>query len=85
MLPVLRRNLRSARLNAGLTQQAFAEKAGVSYKYYQDLEAGRIEGLTLATIERLATAWRVEGWKVFHPDAVPTPVRARARSPMVRR
>jgi len=68
-----------ARLNASLTQEVLAERAKVSYKYYQNLEAGRLEGLTLSTIERLAGALRVEVWKLFHSNAIPAPTRKRAR------
>jgi transcriptional regulator with XRE-family HTH domain len=72
-------------LNFGLTQQALAEKAGVSYKYYQDLEAGRLAGLTLATVERLSGALGVEAWKLFHPGAIPESIRAKAWSSRMQR
>ncbi|AHF92436.1 DNA-binding protein [Opitutaceae bacterium TAV5] len=78
-------NLRRARLNSGLTQQALAEKAGVAYKYYQDLEAGRLAGLTLATVERLSDALGIDAWKLFHPGAIPEPTRTKARSPQTHR
>ncbi|OLR66892.1 helix-turn-helix transcriptional regulator [Intestinimonas butyriciproducens] len=36
----MRENLRKARKAAGLTQQAMADKLGISLRYYQQIEAG---------------------------------------------
>ena len=36
----VRENLRKARKAAGLTQQAMADKLGISLRYYQQIEAG---------------------------------------------
>ena len=36
----MRDNLRRARKAAGLTQQAMADKLGISLRYYQQIEAG---------------------------------------------
>lgn len=36
----LRKNLQTARKTAGLTQQAMADKLGLSLRYYQQIEAG---------------------------------------------
>lgn len=36
----MRKNLQSARKAAGLTQQAMADKLGLSLRYYQQIEAG---------------------------------------------
>ena len=77
---VFRENIRRLRLSSGLTQQALAEKTQLSYKYYQNLEAGRLPGLTLATIEKLAATLEVEVWKLFHPDVIPEAKSKRARS-----
>ena len=85
MLPLLRENLRRLRLGKGWTQQELAERASLTYKYYQDLEAGRLTGLTLATIEKLAGVLEVEGWKLFHPDVIPPTSARRARSSPVDR
>lgn len=35
-----RKNLQTARKAAGLTQQAIAERLGLSLRYYQQIEAG---------------------------------------------
>jgi transcriptional regulator with XRE-family HTH domain len=49
-------NLRNLRLARGLTQEALAELAGIAYRHYQDIEAGRRPGLQVATVDRLAMA-----------------------------
>lgn len=36
----MRENLKAARKAAGLTQQAMADKLGISIRYYQQIEAG---------------------------------------------
>ena len=36
----MRNNLKTARKAAGLTQQAVADKLGISLRYYQQIEAG---------------------------------------------
>lgn len=38
----------------GLTQEAFAEKAGLAYKYYQHVEAGRRRDIRLSTLIKMA-------------------------------
>jgi transcriptional regulator with XRE-family HTH domain len=65
-LPVRIRQLREQR---GVTQEAFAEEAEISYKYYQAIEAGRKVDLRLSTLERLAKAHGLEVWELLLPDA----------------
>lgn len=84
-LSALSQNLRRLRLGAGLTQQVFAEKVGMGYKHYQDVEAGRAPGLALSTVQKFADAFGVEVWTLFHPDAVPEVEKIRARSPRIDR
>jgi transcriptional regulator with XRE-family HTH domain len=60
ILPQLIKRLKQLRQDAGLTQEQFAERAGMSYKYYQQVEAGRKRDLRLSTLERLAHAHRVD-------------------------
>jgi transcriptional regulator with XRE-family HTH domain len=64
LLPQLR-HLREAH---GLTQEAFAERSGISYKDYQAVEAGRKRELRLSTLERLARAYGLEVWQLLAPD-----------------
>jgi transcriptional regulator with XRE-family HTH domain len=53
----------------GLTQEAFAEKAGLDYKYYQSVEAGRKRDIRLSTIEKLAKACGLKLWELLNLDA----------------
>lgn len=55
--------LRELRLTQGLTQWALAER-GVSYKYYQRIEAGRAN-VTLRTLDRVARALGVSFEELF--------------------
>jgi transcriptional regulator with XRE-family HTH domain len=52
----------------GLSQEAFAEKAGLGYKYYQHVESGRRRDIRLSTIEKLAKACGLELWKLLNFD-----------------
>ena len=38
----------------GLSQEAFAEKAGIGYKYYQHVESGRRRDVRLSTLTKMA-------------------------------
>lgn len=60
------------RLKSGLTQEAFAEQAKFSYKYYQGIERGQWTNLRLRTIEKLADGYGVRLSKLFGPKN-PTP------------
>lgn len=55
--------LRAIRLAQGLTQWGLAER-GVSYKYYQRIEAGRAN-VTIRTLGRLARALGVPFEELF--------------------
>jgi transcriptional regulator with XRE-family HTH domain len=52
----------------GLTQEAFAEKSGISYKHYQAIESGRKRDLRLSTLEWLAKAHGLALWQLFAPQ-----------------
>lgn len=62
-LEVFRRNLRRARRTAGLSQETLAEKAQVSVRYLQSIEAGAF-GCSLAVLLRLRRALDVP-WEVL--------------------
>ena len=62
------KELREAR---GLSQEAFAEKAGLGYKYYQHVESGRRRDIRLSTLEKLAKACGLELWELLNLDAAP--------------
>jgi len=60
--------LRQLRRVHDLTQEQFAEAAGISYKYYQAIEAGRKAELRLSTLDRLARAYGVQVWQLLAPN-----------------
>jgi transcriptional regulator with XRE-family HTH domain len=68
-LDTLIERIRRLRAELGLTQEGFAEKAHISYKYYQAIEAGRKPDLRLSTLERLARAHGLEVWELLLPSA----------------
>jgi transcriptional regulator with XRE-family HTH domain len=51
------RQIREAR---GLSQEAFAERAGLKYKHYQAIEAGRKTDIRLSTLVKLTKACSLE-------------------------
>lgn len=57
--------IKTLRENLGLSQEAFAEKAGLGYKYYQHVEAGRKRDIRLSTLEKLAKACGLELDELF--------------------
>jgi transcriptional regulator with XRE-family HTH domain len=67
----LRQRLRELRKKSGLTQEAFAEQARFSYKYYQGIERGQWSNLRLRTLEKLATGYGIGLHELFSPK---TPV-----------
>ncbi len=67
----LRRRLRELRERSGLTQEAFAEQAQFSYKYYQGIERGQWTNLRLRTLEKLARGYGIRLCDLFDPK---TPV-----------
>jgi len=57
--------IKTLRETLGLSQEAFAEKAGLGYKYYQHVEAGRKRDIRLSTLEKLAKACGLELGELF--------------------
>ena len=55
----------------GLTQEQFAERAGLDYKYYQHVEAGRRPNLGLETLLKLAKGCGLELRQLFDFDGPP--------------
>lgn len=68
----LRVRLRELRQKAGLTQEAYAEQAKFSYKYYQGIERGQWTNLRLRTLEKLADGYGVSLQELFSTK-VPSP------------
>jgi len=81
--PTLKRllnHLRQLRNRRQLTQDAFAEIAGMSYKYYQAVEAGRKPDLRLSTLERLAQAHGLELYELLSPTLPRSKAKPRKKS-----
>ena len=74
----LRIRLRELRKKAGLTQEAYAEQAKFSYKYYQGIERGQWTNLRLRTLEKLAAGYGVALHDLFSPK-MPMPKVKRPR------
>jgi transcriptional regulator with XRE-family HTH domain len=51
-----------------VTQEEFSERTGISYKYYQAVEAGVKKELRISTLERLADAYGIEVWELLAPQ-----------------
>lgn len=81
----LRSNLKRLRLGQEMTQERVAMLTNLSYKYYQSLEAGRIDNPTYLSIERLARLFKVEYWQLFYPEMFPPPVIEKVKPRKVRR
>ena len=71
--------VKQLRESRGLTQEAFAEKSGLGYKYYQSVEAGRRRDIRLSTLEKLAKACGLELWQLLNFDA-PLPALAEGQA-----
>ena len=67
-LEALSLRLRRLRQHHELTQEQFAETIGLSYKFYQQIEAGRKKQIWLETVERLAIGFGLEAWQLLSPD-----------------
>lgn len=52
----------------GLTQEQFAELAGIPYKVYQHIEAGRRSNPRLSTLEKLAHGFGLTVGDLFSQD-----------------
>lgn len=66
--------IKTLRESLGLTQEVFAERAGLGYKYYQHVEAGRKRDLRLSTLEKLARVCGLELRDLFDFNAPPPAV-----------
>jgi transcriptional regulator with XRE-family HTH domain len=67
-LPRFLKRLRELREKQNLTQEEFSELSGISYKYYQALEAGRKIEIRLSTVERVAEAYGLEAYQMLAPE-----------------
>jgi transcriptional regulator with XRE-family HTH domain len=66
--------VRQFREASSLTQEQFAERAGLDYKYYQHVEAGRKPNLGMETLLKLAKGTGRELWELLQFEAEPLAV-----------
>lgn len=79
VLKELGRRVRRARLVAELTQEEAAASAGIDYKHWQEIEAGRANP-TMRTLVLVARAFRMRVWDLLGPDTPSdAPQRSRVR------
>ena len=67
-LEKLAQRLKELRKHHHLTQEEFSAVAGISYKFYQQLESGKKKQIWLSTIEKLAETYRLQTWELLMPD-----------------
>ena len=67
-LKLLAQRLRELRQRHGMTQEEAAGVCGISYKFYQQIEANRKKQIWLETIERLAAGYSLAAWELLGPD-----------------
>jgi len=65
------KRLRLLRKKSGLTQEQFAERIGLSYKYFQQIELGNKRELRISTLDRLAQGLGLATWELIHPKREP--------------
>ena len=63
-----------------MTQEAFAERSEIPYKYYQQIEAERRRNLRLSTLEKLAAAYGLQVYQLLAPEPPSQAKAAKAKS-----
>jgi transcriptional regulator with XRE-family HTH domain len=58
--------LRQLREQGSLSQEQAANLVNLSFKYYQRLESGTVQGMRLSTVERIAKAYRIDFMVFFY-------------------
>jgi transcriptional regulator with XRE-family HTH domain len=58
--------VRELRRAMGLSQEAFAERAGLKYKHYQAMEAGRRLNFQFVTLQKLAKGFGLEPYELLN-------------------
>jgi transcriptional regulator with XRE-family HTH domain len=64
----LRGRLRELRELHAITQEEFAHMAGLDYKFYQSIEAGRRKEIRVSTLEKIAKAYGIEVYQLLAPE-----------------
>ncbi len=81
--------LRQLRNQAALSQEQTSDLVGVTFKYYQRLESGTVQGMRLSTIEQIAKAYKIDlavffskrKPKIRKPKVLPPPHRKKKLQP----
>jgi len=71
--------IRALREAHGLTQEAFAERAGLTYKHYQQVEAGRKFDIRLSTLIKMAEGLGLTLSELVDFDAMPAAAESAAK------
>lgn len=66
--------VRALREALGLSQEAFAERAGLKYKHYQAIEAGRKLDFKFSTLEKMAKGCGVRLADLLDFESTPSAV-----------
>lgn len=77
-----RKRIRSLRLGLDWSQEQLAERAGLNYKHYQEIERGGKTEIRFSTLVRIARAFGVPLYTLFTDDSAVPPA---AESPAVYR
>ncbi len=64
---LVRNRLKDLRGKHGVSQEKLAKIAGVNYKYYQSVEAGRRQELRISTLEKFAKAYSLTPSQLISP------------------
>ena len=67
IVKVFGKNVKKYRVQAGLSQEAFAEKCGLHRTYISAVECCR-RSISLENIQRIADALKIETYKLFMED-----------------
>ena len=73
-------DFRRIHLGKGSGQEVTAEKANLTYRHYQDIEAGWRPGIHLPTMAKIAKLFRVYVWQLLQPDRFPMTENERGRA-----
>ena len=71
----LRNRLRLLRKKADLSQDAVSELAGISFIFYQSIEAGRRPNVSLRTIDKISRAYGLTIHDLFSPQVPEVKIR----------
>lgn len=61
----LSKRIKELRQKTGLTQEQFAEKVKIKYKYYQEFEGKKGRDMRLSTLNKIANGLGIPLWKLL--------------------